>query len=353
MDHPPVNAPITDRPKILATHRLFEEPRAKLGEYFDAEYWSDSDRPQRSEVLRRVADKDGLICLLTEKIDEELLAAAPRLRIVANVAVGFDNIDVEVCTRRDVAATNTPGVLDETTADFAWTLLMAVARRLIEGDALARSGGWKGWNLDQLCGADVWGKTLGIVGFGRIGRALARRASGFAMRVIYSDQARAPREIEDEFRAEYAQRDDLLRQADFVSLHVPLLPDTRGLIGPRELALMKPTAYLINTSRGPVVQEAALVTALEKRQIAGAALDVFEREPQIGHGLLRPNVVLAPHLASASVETRTRMAMMAVDNIMAFFQGRQPPNLVNPAVWPHAWEKQASEIAARVQQREG
>ena len=190
-----VNTPLTDRPKILVTHRLFEEPRAKLGEYFDAECWSDSDRPQRSEVLRRVADKDGLICLLTEKIDDELLAAAPRLRIVANVAVGFDNIDVAACTRRKVAVTNTPGVLDETTADFAWTLLMAVARRLIEGDAQARSGAWKGWNLDQLCGADVWGKTLGLVGFGRIGRAVARRASGFGMRVIYSDRdSRAARD---------------------------------------------------------------------------------------------------------------------------------------------------------------
>ncbi len=333
-DRAPVNAPMTNRPKILATHRLFEEPRAKLGEYFDAEYWSDSDRPQRSEVLRRVADKDGLICLLTEKIDEELLAAAPRLRIVANVAVGFDNIDVAACTRRKVAVTNTPGVLDETTADFAWTLLMAVARRLIEGDAQARSGAWKGWNLDQLCGADVWGKTLGLIGFGRIGRAVARRAGGFGMRVIYSDRARAAREIEDNLRAEYAERDDLLRQADFVSLHVPLLADTHGLVGPRELALMKPSAFLINTSRGPVVQEAALVTALEKKQIAGAALDVFEREPQISHGLLRPNVVLAPHLASATVETRTRMAMMAVEDVTALFAGRRPPNLVNPEVWP-------------------
>jgi len=322
-----------DRPKILATHRLFEEPRAKLAEHFDVEYWSDSDRPTRAEVLRRVADKQGLICLLTERIDDELLAAAPHLRSVANVAVGFDNVDVDACTRHNVAAINTPGVLDETTADFAWTLLMAVARRLIEGDALVRSGGWKGWNLDQLCGADVWGKTLGILGFGRIGRAVARRASGFGMRVIYSDAVRAPSEIERELRAEYMERDAVLAQADFISLHVPLLPDTRGLIGPRELALMKPTAFLINTSRGPVVQEAALITALEQRQIAGAALDVYEREPQIGHGLLRPNVVLAPHLASGSLETRTRMAMMAVENTIAFFEGRRPPNILNPAVW--------------------
>jgi len=321
-----------DRPKILATHRLFEEPRAKLAEHFDVEYWSDSDRPTRAEVLRRVADKQGLICLLTERIDDELLAAAPHLRSVANVAVGFDNVDVDACTRRNVAASNTPGVLDETTADFAWTLLMAVARRLIEGDALVRSGGWKGWNLDQLCGADVWGKTLGILGFGRIGRAVARRASGFGMRVIYSDAVRAPSEIERELRAEYMERDAILAQADFISLHVPLLPDTRGLIGARELALMKPTAFLINTSRGPVVQEAALITALERRQIAGAALDVYEREPQIGHGLLRPNVVLAPHLASGSLETRTRMAMMAVENTIALFEGRRPPNILNPVV---------------------
>ena len=322
-----------DRPKILVTHRLFEEPRAKLGEHFDVEYWSDSDRPPRAEVLRRVADKDGLICLLTEKVDDELLAAAPRLRSVANIAVGFDNIDVDACTRRNVAVSNTPGVLDETTADFAWTLLMAIARRLIEGDALARSGEWKGWNLDQLCGADVWGKTLGVLGFGRIGRAVARRASGFGMSVIYNDSVRAPREVEDELRAEYKDRDAVLREADFLSLHVPLMPDTRGLIGPRELALMKPTAFLVNTSRGPVVQEAALIAALEKRQIAGAALDVYEREPQIGHGLLRPNVVLAPHLASASLETRTRMAMMAADSTIAFFEGRRPPNIVNPSVW--------------------
>jgi len=336
MDRLPTDQAPTERPKILVTHRLFEGPRARLAEYFDAEFWADSDRPQRSEVLKRVEDKDGLVCLLTEKIDEELLAAAPRLRIVANVAVGFDNVDLAACTRRKVAVTNTPGVLDETTADFAWTLLMAVARRLIEGDAMARSGGWKGWNLDQLIGADVWGRTLGIIGFGRIGRAVARRAGGFGMRVLYSDRARAPREIEDQFRAEYAERDDLLRQADFVSLHVPLLADTQGLVGPRELALMKPTAFLINTSRGPVVQEAALVTALEKKQIAGAGLDVFEREPQISHGLLRPNVVLAPHLASASIETRTRMGMMAVENVMAFFAGQRPANLVNPEIYATA-----------------
>jgi glyoxylate reductase len=281
--------------------------------------------------LQRVSGKDAIICLLTEKIDRELLdAAGPKLRIVANVAVGFDNIDVPVCTERNVAVTNTPGVLDETTADFAWTLLMAVARRLVEGDRMARSGAWTRWNLDQLCGTDVWGKTLGIIGLGRIGRAVARRASGFRMRIIYNSTTRAPAEIENELHAEYMSRDAVFEQADFLSLHVPLNAATRGLVGPAELARMKRTAFLINTTRGPVVQETALIDALERGLIAGAALDVFEREPLIPDGLRRDNVVLAPHLGSASVETRTRMALIAVENAIAFFAGKRPPTILNP-----------------------
>jgi glyoxylate reductase len=320
------------RPNIFSTHALFEAPRRRLAERCQAEYWMEPDRPARAEVLRRVAGEDGLICLLTEKIDEELLAAAPRLRIVANVAVGYDNVDLAACTRRKVAVTNTPGVLDETTADLAWALMMTVARRLIEGDALARSGQWRGWNLDQMCGTDVWGKTLGILGFGRIGRAVARRAKGFQMRVIYHSRTRAPAEVERELGAEFLQRDQVLAQADFLSLHVPLTPETRGLIGARELAMMKPTAFLVNTSRGSVVQEAALVEALAGGKIAGAALDVYEREPVISDGLRRPNVVLAPHMGSGSVETRTKMAMMAVENVIALFDGRRPPNILNPEV---------------------
>jgi glyoxylate reductase len=281
--------------------------------------------------LQRVSGKDALVCLLTEKIDGELLdAAGPNLRIVANVAVGFDNIDVPACTERKVAVTNTPGVLDETTADFAWTLLMAVARRLIEGDRMARSGAWTKWNLDQLCGTDVWGKTLGIIGLGRIGRAVARRAAGFGMHIIYDSTTRAAAEIENELKAEYMSRDAVLEQSDFLSLHVPLNAATRGLVGPAELAKMKRTAFLINTTRGPVVQEAALIDALERGQIAGAALDVFEREPFIPDGLRRDNVVLAPHLGSASVETRTRMASIAVENAIAFFSGKRPPTILNP-----------------------
>lgn len=320
------------KPKVLATHRLFEPARKRLQENCDVEYWEKTERPPREEVLRRVKDKEGLICLLTEKVDDALLQAAPKLRIAANVAVGFDNIDVAACTKRGVAATNTPGVLDETTADFAWMLLMAVARRLGEGDALARSGNWKGWDLDQLVGTDVWGKTLGIVGFGRIGRAVARRASGFQMKVIYTDAVRATAEVERDLRAEYRDMNALLAEADFISLHTPLLPETRGLFNSAKFQRMKQTAFLINTSRGPVVEEAALVDALESGKIAGAALDVFEKEPAIHPGLRRSNVVLAPHLASASLETRTKMACMAADNVVALLQGRRPANILNPEV---------------------
>jgi glyoxylate reductase len=319
------------KPKLFSTHILFEGPRKKLEDHFEVEYWMGQDRPSREEFLKRVAGKDALVCLLTEKIDDEMLeVAGPQLRIVANVAVGYDNIDVPACTKHNVAVTNTPGVLDETTADFTWTLLMAVARRLVEADHMARSGEWKKWNLDQLCGTDIWGKTLGIIGFGRIGRAVARRAAGFRMRVIYNSNSRAPLEMEKELNAEYRSRDEVFQEADFVSLHVPLNAATRGLAGSAEFARMKPTAFLINTTRGPVVQETALIDALERGLMAGAALDVFEREPIIPDGLRRDNVVLAPHLGSASIETRTKMAMIAVENAIALFAGQRPPTILNP-----------------------
>ena len=320
------------RPKVLATRPLFESARQILDSSCDVDYWSAPERISREELLRRVADKDALVCLLTERVDDALLAAAPSLRIAANVAVGFDNIDVPACTRRSVAATNTPGVLDETTADFAWTLLMAVARRIGEGEQLARSGQWAGWDLDQLCGADIHGKTLGLLGFGRIGRAVARRAAGFRMKVIYHDALRAPEAVERELHAEFREFRSVLAQSDFLSVHVPLLPETRGLLGAAQFSLMKPSAFVINTSRGPVIDEAALVHALESRQLAGAALDVYEKEPQIHPGLLRPNTVLAPHLASASLETRTKMACMAAENVVAHLSGKRPPNLLNPEV---------------------
>jgi glyoxylate reductase len=320
------------RPRVLATRPLFPAAQNILNANCEVEYWTQPDRISKEELFRRIQDKEGLVCLLTEKVNEELLAAAAKLRIAANVAVGFDNITVADCTKRGVVATNTPGVLDETTADFAWTLLMAVARRLGEGEALARSGDWKGWDLDQLVGADVWGKTLGLVGFGRIGRAVARRAAGFEMKVIYNDAIRAALDVERGLRVEYRDLNTVLKEADFISVHVPLLSETRGLFNAKTFSQMKPTSFLINTSRGPVVDEAALVQALENKTIAGAALDVYENEPRIHPGLKRRNVVLAPHIASASLETRTKMACMAAQNVIAFFKGQRPSNILNPEV---------------------
>jgi glyoxylate reductase len=318
------------KPRILSTRPLFPEARTILDQHFDVEYGRYGEQISRAELLKRVADNEALICLLTEKVDEELLSATPRLRVAATVSVGFDNIDVAACTKHKVVATNTPGVLDDTTADFAWTLLMAIARRLLEGDAWIRSGTWPGWDLDQLLGGDVWGKTLGVIGFGRIGRGVARRARGFNMRILYSDAVRAPVEVENELRAEFVDRDWLFRESDFISLHVPLLPDTRHLISKENLEKMKRTAFLINTSRGPVVDEAALADALENKKIAGAALDVFEAEPRVHPALLaRKDVILTPHIASASVETRTKMAVMAANNVVAVFDGKRPPNALN------------------------
>jgi glyoxylate reductase len=318
--------------KVFITHPLYPEARNLLQSCCDCEFWSKPERPSRDEFLDRLKDKDGLVCLLTERVTDDVLRTAPKLRIVANVAVGYDNVDVPACTKRGVAVTNTPGVLDETTADFAWALMMAVARRLVEADQYVRAGNWKGWDFDQFCGTDVWGKTVGIVGFGRIGRAVARRAAGFGMKVIYNSRTRAAEDIEKELHAEYRDLNALLAEADFVTLHVPLNGDTRQMFDAPKLFRMKPTAFLINTSRGPVVDEAALVHALESRKIAGAGLDVFEQEPFVHPGLKRPNVVLAPHLGSASNETRGKMALVAAQNIVALFQGQRPPNMLNPEV---------------------
>lgn len=318
------------KPAILSTRPLFPAARTILDEHFNVDYWKPPERIPREDLLKRVADKDGLVCLLTEKVDDELLAVAPKLRIASTVSVGYDNIDVAACTKHKVVATNTPGVLDDTTADFAWTLLMAIARRLLEGDAWMRSGTWPGWDLDQLVGGDIWGKTLGVLGFGRIGRGVARRSRGFEMRVLYSDAVRASADVEKELNAEFVDRDRLFRESDFISVHVPLLPDTRHLISKDNLEKMKRTAFLVNTSRGPVVDEAALAEALENKKIAGAALDVFEHEPKVNPALLmRKDVILTPHIASASVETRTKMAVMAANNVVALFEGRRPPNALN------------------------
>lgn len=319
------------KPRLLLTHSLFEPAIALLAPHFEMDVWRESFGIPREELFRRIADKDALICLLSDKVNEELLGHAPKLRIAATVSVGYDNLDVPACTRHGVAATNTPGVLDDTTADFAWTLLMAVARRLIEGETWIRSGQWPGWDLAQLCGTDIWGKTLGIWGFGRIGREVARRSLGFKMRVIYHSNRRAPEDVERELHAEYVERDRLIAESDFLSLHVPLTADTRHMISAEVLRRMKRTAFLINTTRGPVVDEAALAAALAAGEIAGAGLDVFEREPIVNPALIPlKNVVLAPHMGSASLETRTKMAVMAAGNCVALFQGERPPNVLNP-----------------------
>src|SRR5881398_300406 len=282
----------------------------------------------KAELVSRLKGKDGLICHIISTIDEEVLASAPTLKVVANVAVGYNNIDVAAARRRGVIVTNTPDVLTETTADFAWTLLMATARRVVEADHYARSGRWTAWKWDLLWGADVHGTTLGIVGFGRIGRAVARRALGFNMRVLYHDAVRADAASERELKATYVERDALMRDSDFVSLHTLLIPETRHLIDERTLRLMKKTAILVNAARGPIVDEAALVRALREGWIAGAGLDVFEEEPKIHPGLLSlANVTLAPHIASASLDTRLAMATLAVRNCLAVLDGK-------PAITP-------------------
>jgi glyoxylate reductase len=265
------------------------------------------------------------VCLLTDKIDAHFLESSPSVRIVANVAVGYDNIDVEAARKRSVVVTNTPGVLTDATADFAFALLMATARRVTEAERFLRSGKYKAWDMMLMLGGPVWGATLGIAGFGRIGQAVARRGRGFNMRILYTDEARVPESVERELGATFVDKATLLRESDFISLHVPLMESTRHYIGEAELRAMKPTAYLINTSRGPVVDEAALGRALRERRIAGAGLDVFEREPEVHPDLLAAeNVVIAPHIASATVPTRTQMAMIAADNVLAVLAGKPP-----------------------------
>jgi glyoxylate reductase len=288
--------------------------------------FNDTDTPlPKADLIARLRGKDGLICHIISTIDDDVLAASPDLKVVANVAVGYNNIDVAAARRRSVVVTNTPDVLTETTADFAWTLLMSAARRVVEADQFARSGHWQRWQWDLLWGVDVYGKTLGVLGFGRIGRAVARRALGFNMRVLYHDEVRAEAAVERELRATYAERETLLRESDFVTVHTPLVPDTRHLIDERRLRLMKKTAVLVNAARGPIVDEAALVRALTEGWIAGAGLDVFEEEPKIHPGLPPlKNVVLAPHIASASFDTRLAMATLAVRNCLAVLEGKPP-----------------------------
>ncbi len=323
------------RPRVFITKRIFPEAVEFLQRSFDVDYNGTDRVLPADELVERARGCQALVSQLTDRLDAGVLGRLEGLRIIANVAVGYDNIDVAAATARGIAVTNTPGVLTETTADFAFALLMAAARRIPEAHAFVHSGQWRTWIIDLLAGQDVYGATLGIFGLGRIGAAVARRGRGFGMRILYCDAQPAPPELERELDARRVSKEELLRESDFVSLHVPLTPDTRHLISRAELALMKPTAILVNTARGPVVDEEALVEALERRIIWAAGLDVFENEPAVHPKLLElPNVVLAPHIASASYATRRRMSMMAAENAAAALSGRRPPNLLNPEVWP-------------------
>ncbi|MGA3190964.1 MAG: glyoxylate reductase [Candidatus Bathyarchaeia archaeon] len=321
------------KPKIYVTRDIGERGLKIIRQHFDTEVWPEYAPPPKKTIIEKARNVDALVTLLSDKIDPEVFDAAPKLKIVSQLAVGFDNIDVPEATKRGIYVTNTPEVLTDTTADFAWALLLAVARRVAEADKYVRTGQWKvGWHPNMMAGRDVYGTTIGVVGAGRIGYAVAKRATGFDMKILFYDVVPRP-EIE-KLGAKKADLDTLLKQSDFVSIHVPLMKETHHLIDEQKLRMMKKTAYLINNSRGPVVDEKALYKALKEGWIAGAALDVFEQEPiPVDSPLLKlDNVVLAPHISSASLETRSRMAEMVAENLVAFFEGKKPPNLINPDV---------------------
>ncbi len=321
------------KPKIYVTRELPERGLKIIKQHFETEVWPEYAPPPKKTIIEKAKNVDALATLLSDKIDAEVYNAAPKLKIVSQLAVGFDNIDLAEATKRGIYVTNTPEVLTDTTADFAWALLMAVARRVVEGDKYVRTGQWKvGWHPAMLTGRDVFGTTIGIVGAGRIGYAMAKRALGFDMKVLFYDVI--PRLEIEKLGAKKVDLTTLLRQSDFVTIHVPLMKETHHFINEEKLRLMKKTAYIINNSRGPVVDEKALHMALKEGWIAGAGLDVFEQEPTpMDNPLLKlENVVVAPHISSASLETRAKMSEMVADNLVSFFQGKQPPNLVNPDV---------------------
>ena len=319
------------RPRVLVTREVFDETLAFLAQHCEVEF-NQEDRAFDPEALaRRLEDKNGVMCALTDRIDDKLLARCPKLKVVANIAVGYNNIDLAACTARDVMATNTPGVLDDSTADLAWALILGTARRLTELERRVRGGEWTGWRLKQWLGIDVHHATLGIFGMGRIGQAIARRAAGFEMKVLYHNRNRVDSDIERRLNATYVTRDELLRQSDFVVLQVPYSPETHHMIGAGELKLMKPSAILINSTRGGVVDDAALIVALKSGVIRAAGLDVFENEPRLNPEFLRlDNVVLMPHIGSSTEATRRAMAMTAARNLVAALTGGKPPNLLNP-----------------------
>ena len=324
------------RYSVFITRRLPEPALTRLLDAVDAEVWPDELPPDRTTLLEKVSGQDGLLCLLTDPVDGKLMdAAGSQLKVISNCAVGVDNIDLQAATRRGIPVGNTPGILTETTADFAFALLMAAARNVVQGDAYVRAGRWQTWGLTLLLGHDIYGAALGIVGFGRIGQAVARRAAGFGMRIMVND----PSYQSKDDSVEKVDLPTLLAESDFISLHTPLTKNTHHLIGVAEFAQMKPNTILVNTARGPVIDPDALYEALNSKQIAGAALDVTEPEPlPADHPLLNlDNLIITPHIASASRATRGKMADMAVDNLLAGLNGERLPNCVNPAVYEEGY----------------
>jgi gluconate 2-dehydrogenase len=325
---------LTPRPRILVARAVFPEVLERLREAFDVEAHQEDEVLTTAELARCLADKDGALTTGTERIDAALLAACPRLRVVANMAVGFNNFDIDAMTAAGVQATNTPDVLTETTADFGFALLMATARRITESEHYLRAGQWNKWRYDLFAGAEVHGSTLGILGMGRIGQGIARRgAHGFGMRVIYHNRSRLGPALEAQCAAQYVSKDELLAQSDHLVLVLPYTPESHHALGAAEIARMKPTATLVNIARGGIVDDAALAAALRAGRIAAAGLDVFEGEPRVHPDLLAlSNVVLTPHIASATLATRRAMADKAADNLLAFFSGQPLPSPVNAPV---------------------
>lgn len=319
------------KPKVYLTREIVPSVKDRLRPQCDLHINPEDRTLSREDLLREIEDVVVLVPNGPDTIDAEVLEAGSKLKLLANFGVGYNNIDVETATRFGIPLTNTPGALTETTADIAWGLLTNVARRIGEGDRMIRANAWEGWGPLQLLGGDITGATIGLIGMGRIGKAMIPRAKGFSMKVIYWNRTRLDEGEEQALGIEFASKEQVLAEADFVSLHVALVPDTNHLIGEAELEFMKSTAYLINTTRGPVVDEKALVKALQEQRIAGAGLDVYEQEPIVHERLLAlENVVLAPHLGSATIGTRTRMGMIVADNIEAFLSGEPLPNIVNP-----------------------
>lgn len=314
--------------QIYISRRLPDEGLHLLQKY-DLEIYEGDAPPSKKEILRGIQGKDALISLLTDPIDKEIIDASPHLKIIANYAAGVDNIDISRATHKGIWVTNTPGVLTETTADLTWALILSIARRIIQGDGIMRQRIFKGWAPKLLLGQDVYKKTLGIIGMGEIGRAVARRAKGFNMPILYHNRTR-DKSNEKKLNASFVDLETLLSHSDFITLHVPLTTETYHLIGEKEFKMMKKSAYLINTSRGKCVHETALIQALSNGWIQGAALDVFEHEPKIASRLVElSNIVLVPHIGSATRETRGKMAIMAAENVLAAFRGEIPPNCVN------------------------